>query len=222
MFESSFPREWAEEILKRIQRQYGSQFDKLYPMKPGQDEDQYENEMILMACEVLEGLTPENIKLGLNKMRSEQWCPTIPGFRGMCEPMSDWLTAEEAWAKVQAAGDDRNTVVWNEQEQAAWAACQPLIEIRDMFSAARCFKDAYKRELDSAMVHGKRPVYSVSLGYDQGQRVEVVRDAEKRGLLTNADATKAIGYIEEAKAPTPDFVRAKLADIWNQLESGNA
>lgn len=222
MFESNFPREWAEEILKRIQRQFGTQFDKLYPQRANQNADDYQDDMILMACEVLDGLNAEDIKTGLAKMRSEEWCPTIPKFRALCEKTSSWLTPDEAWAQVQCAADDRNTVVWTEQAQQAWAACQPLIEIGDKFSAARCFKDAYKRAVDEASLRGMKPIYQVSLGYDQNQRITVVREAESKGMISQKEAVFQIGYIEQEKAAKPEFVQSKLAEIWAMLEQGNA
>ena len=142
MFESSFPREWAEEILKRLQAWYGTAFDREYPIGT-RTQDQYLDDMILMACDVLDGLTPDQIKFGLAKAKSAPWFPNLPKFRSLCEQGGEWFTPEEAWAKALAGwseGEDVTVQVRNAMNQVA-----RIYDNEGQKAAARAFKDIYVR-----------------------------------------------------------------------------
>lgn len=180
------------------------------------------HEIAEAMVECLSGVSAEQLARGYDRLKTSTFCPSVSEFRAWCSPNADWLTPDEAWAQVQCAADDRNTVVWTDQAQQAWVACQPLIEIGDKFSAARCFKDAYKRAVEAASLRGIKPIYQVSLGYDQDQRITVVREAESKGMISQKEAVFQIGYIEQEKAAKPEFVQSKLAEIWAMLEQGNA
>ena len=80
MFESTFPKKWAEEIISRMQRYYRAKFSATFPVAEGQTAEQYEDDLIATACEVFEGLSPDDIKRGLDRMKRSTFCPIFPEF----------------------------------------------------------------------------------------------------------------------------------------------
>ena len=106
VFAVNFPVEIADQVLGRIQALYGADFDKKY--------GHFESvELQRITCTVLNGLTPKELRRGLERMNTEKWCPTLPEFRSWCEQAGDWWTAEQAWAKAmqfEAACRDNGAV----------------------------------------------------------------------------------------------------------------
>ncbi|AOA57561.1 hypothetical protein [Acinetobacter larvae] len=89
-FEISFPVEAAQQILGLMESLYGSEFERVHGKT---DADL----LIENTRLVLDGITPEQLQNGIKLMRSERWCPTLPGFRFLCLQDGDWWTAEQAW-----------------------------------------------------------------------------------------------------------------------------
>ena len=190
MFESTFPRKWAEEIISRMQRYYRAKFSATFPVVEGQTAKQYEDDLITTACEVFEGLTPDDIKRGLARMKRSTFCPVFPEFRGWCEPESeDWLGAHEAWAIAEKSiGFDGQelTVIWTEQMAQAFSRCEDLIKTGDKYQRAeakKIFCDAYDRLVTQAKDQGLKPIYITSLGTDKDQQITAIKQAEVEGFL---------------------------------------
>ncbi len=95
-----------------------------------------------------------------------------------------WLTADEAWAKALIASDENVTVVWTDEAQAAFGACQPIMAEGDMIGARMAFKAAYERSVNSAVAKMQAPKAFISLGHDQEGRVNAITEAVSVGLLT--------------------------------------
>ncbi len=195
MFESTFPRKWAEEIISRMQRYYRAKFSAAFPMIDGQTAEEYEDDLITTACEVFEGLTPDDIKRGLDRMKRSTFCPVFPEFRGWCEPQtSEWLGAHEAWAIAEkSVGFDGEelTVIWTEQMAQAFSRCENLVKTGDKFQRAeakKIFCDAYDRLVDQAKDQGLKPEYKTSLGTDADQRITAIQQAELEGFLPAPEA----------------------------------
>lgn len=203
--------EHIAQLLKKQKEWYGKKFRDQWP-------DMADAAIFNSFKTGLAGITEQEFARGLAAMLTQKWPPSVPEFRAWCEPNSEWPTAEQAWAIAQAASDEANTVVWTAEAQAAWTSCQSLIEINDWFNAARCFKDTYNREVQTAQLQGKRPQYQASLGHNQELRVIAIRDAESKGLLATNEATALIGYIEEEKAAPSEFALEMLAKMKQQLE----
>jgi len=192
MFESTFPRKWAEEIISRMQRYYRAKFSATFPVVDGQTAEQYEDDLIATACEVFEGLSPDDIKRGLARMKRSTFCPTFPEFAGWCEPKTDdWLGSHEAWAIAKDSiefGTGRElTVIWTEQAAKAFERCADLVATGDKFQLAeakKIFCDAYDRLVTQAKDQGLKPVYVTSLGTDKDQAITAIKQAEVAGFLT--------------------------------------
>ena len=90
-FAVSFPLDTANQLLGHMQALYGDAFNKKY----GEIDQE---RMIATVCQVLDGLKPEDFNRGIQRMKSEKWCPSIPEFRTWCIQDHDWWTAEMAWA----------------------------------------------------------------------------------------------------------------------------
>ncbi|RLL42966.1 hypothetical protein D9K79_11405 [Acinetobacter cumulans] len=190
MFESAFPKNWAEEIISRMQRYYRAKFSATFPMTDGQTAEEYEDDLIATACEVFEGLAPEDIKRGLARMKRSTFCPTFPEFAGWCEPKTDdWLGSHEAWAIAEKSiGFDGQelTVIWTEQMAQAFSRCEDLVKTGDKYQRAeakKIFCDAYDRLVIQAKDQGLKPVYVTSLGIDKDQQIAAIQQAELDGFL---------------------------------------
>ena len=210
MFESTFPRKWAEEIISRMQRYYRAKFSAAFPMIDGQTAEEYEDDLITTACEVFEGLTPDDIKRGLDRMKRSTFCPVFPEFRGWCEPQtSEWLGAHEAWAIAEKSigfDGEELTVIWTEQMAQAFSRCESLVKTGDKFQRAeakKIFCDVYDRLVDQAKDQGLKPEYITSLGTDKDQAITAIQQAEIEGFLTAPMAQHQL----EHKTSTADLQR---------------
>ena len=190
MFESTFPKKWSEEIISRMQRYYRAKFSATFPIAQGQSPEEYEDDLIATACEVFEGLTPDDIKRGLARMKRSTFCPVFPEFRGWCEPESDeWLGAHEAWSIAEKSiGFDGQelTVIWTEQMAQAFSRCEDLVKTGDKYQRAeakKIFCDAYDRLVTQAKDQGLKPIYVTSLGTDKDQQITAIKQAEVDGFL---------------------------------------
>lgn len=195
MFESIFPRKWAEEIISRMQRYYRAKFSATFPVVEGQTAEQYEDDLIETACEVFDGLSPDDIKRGLARMKRSTFCPTFPEFAGWCEPKTDdWLGSHEAWAIAKDSiefGTGRElTVIWTEQAAKAFERCADLVATGDKYQLAeakKIFCDAYDRLVTQAKDQGLKPFYVTSLGIDKDQAIAAIKQAEVAGFLTTQE-----------------------------------
>ena len=147
-FAVSFPVAVAEMVLDRIGSVYGAEFSKKYA---GYSDD----ELVQLACTVLDGLTPADITRGVLRMNSEEWCPNLPKFRSWCEQGGDWWTADMAWAKAMQFESDPQTKITTLTKRV-------LDEVRHVLtaegqkSAHFAFKDIYMDYLRRAKASGKQ------------------------------------------------------------------
>lgn len=217
MFESTFPRKWAEEIISRMQRYYRAKFSATFPVAEGQTAENYEDDLITTACEVFEGLSPNDIKRGLARMKRSTFCPTFPEFAGWCEPKADaWLDAHEAWAiakdSIEFGTGREMTVVWTEQAAKAFERCSDLVATGDKFQLAeakKIFVSIYERLVTEAKDQGLKPVYNVSLGVDPDQRISAIKQAEVAGFLTTQETQLQLEHKQTKAEQQADADRYK-------------
>ena len=216
MFESNFPRKWAEEIISRMQRYYRAKFSATFPVAEGQTAEQYEDDLITTACEVFEGLSPEDIKRGLARMKRSTFCPTFPEFAGWCEPKAgDWLGSHEAWAIAEKSiGFDGQelTVIWTDQMAQAFSRCEELIKTGDKYQRAeakKIFCDAYDRLVTQAKDQGLKPIYVTSLGTDKDQAIAAIKQAEVDGFLKAPEAALQLEHKQTKAEIQSDSLKYK-------------
>ena len=145
-FEITFPAEVANMVLDAISEVFGTEFGKKYQGYSDQELQQ-------LTCRVLNGLTPKDIARGLQRMNSEEWCPSLPKFRSLCEQGGDWWTADMAWAKAMQFESDPQTKITTLTKRV-------LDEVRHVLSAEGqksahfAFKDIYVDYLRRAKAKG--------------------------------------------------------------------
>ena len=216
MFESTFPEKWAEEIISRMQRYYRAKFSATFPVAEGQTAEQYEDDLIATACEVFEGLSPDDIKRGLDRMKRSTFCPIFPEFAGWCEPKTDdWLGSHEAWAIAEKSiGFDGQelTVIWTEQMAQAFSRCEELIKTGDKYQRAeakKIFCDAYDRLVAQAKDQGLKPIYVTSLGTDKDQAIAAIKQAEVDGFLPAPEAALQLEHKQTKAEIQSDSLKYK-------------
>ena len=216
MFESTFPKKWAEEIISRMQRYYRAKFSATFPVAEGQTAEQYEDDLIETACEVFEGLSPDDIKRGLDRMKRSTFCPIFPEFAGWCEPKTDdWLGSHEAWAIAEKSiGFDGQelTVIWTEQMAQAFSRCEELIKTGDKYQRAeakKIFCDAYDRLVTQAKDQGLKPIYVTSLGTDKDQAIAAIKQAEVDGFLKAPEAALQLEHKQTKAEIQSDSLKYK-------------
>lgn len=147
-FAVNFPVEVADQVLGRIQDLYGTDFDKKY----GHFQS---DELQRIACTVLNGLTPKELRRGLDRMNTEKWCPSLPEFRSWCEQAGDWWTAEQAWAKAMNFEADPSKPI-TKLAKAALDEVRHILNIEGQKSAHFAFKDIYQDYLSKAKQAGRK------------------------------------------------------------------
>lgn len=142
VFNVNFPPEIADQVLARMQMLYGEAFDKKFGNSdPAQ--------LQFTVCTVLNGLSENDLRRGLERMNSEKWCPSLPEFRSWCVHDGDWWTAEQAWAKAL-------NFLKDDTQQITTLAKHTLDEVKQIISvegqkaARRAFLDIYQDYLQRA------------------------------------------------------------------------
>ena len=184
-----FTKDDAMRLISKMRINYGKKFADQWA---GVEVQELAEEMV----DQYQGLSVEDFARGVNRMKREEWPPTIPAFRAWCEPESEeWLGAHEAWAIAEKSiGFDGQelTVIWTEQMAQAFSRCEELIKTGDKYQRAeakKIFCDAYDRLVTQAKDQGLKPIYVTSLGTDKDQQITAIKQAEVDGFLTAPDAT---------------------------------
>jgi hypothetical protein len=130
-------------------------------------------------------------------------------------------TGDEAWSLAIGATDEAETVVWSDEMQQAFAIARPVLDCGDKVGARMAFRDAYERIVRQNREVSRKPVWSASLGWDKGRRIEALAKAERIGLLPSttvaalmppsADVLPLSGLVALAALPAPGVVDDGLA-----------
>lgn len=187
-FAVSFPVAVAEMVLDRIGSVYGAEFSKKYA---GYSDD----ELIQLACTVLDGLTPADITRGVLRMNSEEWCPNLPKFRSWCEQGGDWWTADMAWAKAMQFESDPLSEITTLAKRSL-DEVRHILNVEGQKSAHYAFKDIYIDYLRRAKEKGRiqelwvRIKEAKAVGFNEGNRKGVPCPPE---LLNKLKGINALG-----------------------------
>ncbi|WP_110975590.1 hypothetical protein [Acinetobacter sp. WCHAc060042] len=189
-----FTKDDATRLISKMRINYGKKFADQWV---GVDVEELKQAMV----DAYQGLTVEDFARGVNRMKHEQWPPTIPEFRSWCEPKTDdWLGSHEAWAIAEKSiGFDGQelTVIWTEQMAQAFSRCEDLVKTGDKYQRAeakKIFCDAYDRLVTQAKDQGLKPIYVTSLGTDKDQQIAAINQATVDGFLTVPDATALLEH----------------------------
>ncbi|MCW0370251.1 hypothetical protein [Xanthomonas sacchari] len=107
----------------------------------------------------------------------------------------------QAWAMAALAADERNTVVWTSEMQAAWSVALPLADAGDMIGARMAFLETYAKAVKDARAEQRPASYTYSLGFDASGRDSVLRQAVARGLLQHEAVSQHLRIAAPAATP---------------------
>lgn len=204
-----FTKDDAMRLISKMRINYGKKFADQWV---GVDVEELKQAMV----EAYQGLTVEDFARGVNRMKHEQWPPTIPEFRSWCEPKTDdWLGSHEAWAIAEKSiGFDGQelTVIWTEQMAQAFSRCEELIKTGDKYQRAeakKIFCDAYDRLVTQAKDQGLKPIYVTSLGTDKDQAIAAIKQAEVDGFLKAPEAALQLEHKQTKAEIQSDSLKYK-------------
>ncbi|EZQ12089.1 hypothetical protein [Acinetobacter sp. Ver3] len=141
-FEVTFPVEIAQRMLAKMEGLFGSEFDRVH----GKTDS---NLLIELLREALEGITPQQLKSGWDRIRSERWCPTIAGIRDLCLIDDDWWSAELAWVKAMNFEADQNSEITIIAKHSLDDVRQ-ILKVEGQKAAHRAFIEIYKDNVTNA------------------------------------------------------------------------
>jgi hypothetical protein len=160
--------------------------------------------------EALADIDADRLRTAFRRARYElRWFPKIAELRELAGALPDGASdgrpgPEEAWARMpKGERIEDDTVVWCEEERAAYDACRSLLLDGDQIAARMAFKERYERALAEARSQGRPARWTVSAGYDVGHRLTV---------LAAAVGTNQID-LEAALQFVPDLRRDEFAQM---------
>lgn len=203
---SQFPKAWAIGVINKMQDYYQGRFDNTFPKRQGVSDKEYIDKLAMIACEVFEGLNPDDIKRGLAKMKTSKFCPVFPEFRDWClgDQRAQWLGANEAWNIARGSIDFNGyelTVVWTKECAIAFDAVADQVKLGDKYQIAeakKVFVERYERMVAESLERGEKPSYQVSYGDDKEQRKTALKEAENAGFLPSSETQL---MIEQTQSP---------------------
>ncbi|WP_156189025.1 restriction endonuclease [Acinetobacter indicus] len=182
VFDVTFPAEIADQVLGRMQLLYGEAFDKKY----GDAEHQ---KLVFTTCTVLNGLSEQDLRRGLERMNTEKWCPSLPEFRSWCVHDGDWWTAEQAWAKALNFTADESEKITTLAKRAL-DEVQNILKTEGQKAAHRAFSDIYNDYLAKAKKAGR-----VQVMWVKPKAIAAPQEQNKTGTKPPADLQKQIQSI---------------------------
>ena len=123
--------------------------------------------------------------------------PTVADVVDIIGSHTGSVNADEAWGAAVSAADETLTVIWTQPMAEAWGVAQPIFNAGDEVGARMAFRAHYERDIAVLRAKGIAPTYWVSQGSDEVQRVSVVQDGIRRGLLP-----PSVGQVFSLPAPT--------------------
>jgi hypothetical protein len=123
-----------------------------------------------------------------------KWFPKVAELRELARSLPGTLNEgrpgpEEAWARMpKGRRMEDDSVVWCDEERAAYGVCRSLLLDGDQIGARMAFKERYERELAEARSQRKPAKWTASVGYDIEHRLVTLAIAvqEKRVSLEAA------------------------------------
>lgn len=141
-------------------------------------------------CSGLADIRQDQLRTAFRRARYElKWFPKLAELRelaGLLPGANDGRPGpEEAWARMpKGERAEIDSVVWCEEERAAYSACRSLLLDGDLIAARMAFKERYEKELANARSQ-KRPVsWTLSAGHDLEYRLTALATAVDEGRMT--------------------------------------
>ena len=163
---SNFPKPWAIGVINKMQDYFESRFESTFKKRIGETDQQYVDRLVSTACEVLEGLNPDQIKVGLAKMNTAKFCPVLPEFRNWCvggdvnSIHASYRNRNAAIANIEAWLCNDTTTITN-AEREAYNRCYTMFNDlkwnysdRQKFHTYEAFKGFYDEVVKNLVENG--------------------------------------------------------------------
>ena len=152
-------------------------------------------ERLDIYCGSLADIQQKPLDVAFRRARRElKWFPKIAELRELAGALPNAGNdgrpgPEEAWARMpKGERMEEDSIIWCEEERAAYATCRSLLLEGDHIGARMAFKERYERELAEARAHQAPARWTVSAGYDVEHRLITLAGGvqEKRITLQHA------------------------------------
>lgn len=161
---SEFPRAWAMGVIDKMQKYFGARFDNAYPKRNGISDQQYMEDLVSTCCEVLEGITADQIKHAMGLIKTSKFCPVFPELREWCEDYvkSSYKPKLSALANINAWIGDSSISTTN-AEREAYSRCYDAFNQlqwansyeKAKYHAYESFKEVYVEVVKELVVKGE-------------------------------------------------------------------
>jgi hypothetical protein len=125
-----------------------------------------------------------------NATRELKFFPKIAEIRELAGVLPDAIDdtrpgPEEAWARMpKGKRMEEDSIVWCEEERAAYNACRSLLLEGDQIGARMAFKERYEKELGDARSQRTPVQWTLTPGYDIEHRLTTLATAVEEGKMT--------------------------------------
>jgi hypothetical protein len=154
-------------------------------------------------CGSLADLQQKPLDVAFRRARCElKWFPRIAELRELAGALPNAGNdgrpgPEEAWARMpKGERMEEDSIIWCEEERAAYAACRSLLLEGDHIGARMAFKERYERELAEARAQQRPARWTVSAGYDIEHRLVTLADGVQGKRIT---LQHALNFVPEPR-----------------------
>jgi hypothetical protein len=146
-------------------------------------------------CGSLADVGQDQLQIAFRRARCElKWFPKIAEIRELAGVLSGELDdgrpgPEQAWARMpkgQHVEDD--SIVWCEEERAAYSVCRSLLIEGDQIGARMAFKESYQNQLAEARSQRRPAQWTLSAGYDMSHRLSTLAAAVRENRMSVENA----------------------------------
>lgn len=135
-------------------------------------------------CAGLADIPQDRLDVSFRRARYElKWFPKLAELRELAglvsgTPDDGRPGPEEAWGRMpKGPRMEDESVVWCEEERAAYDACRGLLMAGDLIGARMAFKERYEKDLAGSRAEGRPVHWTMSAGYDMENRLVALATA---------------------------------------------
>lgn len=189
---STFPRSWAIGIINKMQDYFEARFENTFKKRVNESDQQYIDRLVNTTCEIMEGVTAEQVKVGLAAMKTAKYCPIMPEFKNMClgglvDPIhASYRARNAALANIEAWLIDDTTKITN-AEREAYNRCYGMFNDlkwnysdKQKFHTYAAFKDFYDEVVKELVAKGEpQSIWIAPVKIERKAKVEVEKTPEQ-------------------------------------------
>jgi hypothetical protein len=150
-------------------------------------------------CRALADISQDLLRTAFRRARFElKYFPKIAELRELAGVLPNGLSdgrpgPEEAWARMpKGERIEQDSIVWCDEERAAYDSCRSLLLNGDRVGAHMAFRERYEKELVEARSKGKPPRWTFSAGYDIDHRLSTLAAAVQANRIPLEDALNSV------------------------------